>query len=155
MKHISSNTTINSKLKPYLPMPERTIIIIPSYRINYATSHVDWLSCSLLLLKVMFNISHSLWNSLNCRSLRFSVDSIRWLIDGSLCDQWINVSRVSLTSYLLVEVSRQNVRLCRSILVISSASFSEEFVLLTESLHPSNSSVSLVTNKTSRHESMN
>src|SRR6218665_3312147 len=102
----------------------------------------------------MFNISHSLWNSLNCRSLRFSVDSIRWLIDGSLCDQWINVSRVSLTSYLLVEVSRQNVRLCRSILVVSSASFSEEFVLLTESVHPSNSSVSLVTNTTSRHESM-
>jgi len=31
----------------------------------------------------MFNISHSLKTSLNCRSLRFSVDSIRWLIYGS------------------------------------------------------------------------
>src|SRR6218665_882080 len=56
--------------------------------------------------------------------------------------------------------SRQNVRLCRSVLVVSSASFSEEFVPLTESLHPSNSSVefrssvSLVTNATSHHESM-
>src|SRR6218665_2517470 len=71
--------------------------------------------------------------------------------------------------------SRQNVRLYRSVLVVSSASFSEEFVLLTESLaspasfseefvllteslHHSNSSfefrssVSLVTNATSRHE---
>src|SRR6218665_896192 len=56
--------------------------------------------------------------------------------------------------------SRQNVRLCRSVLVVSSASFSEEFTLLTESLHYSNSSVeirssvSLVTNTTSRPESM-
>src|SRR6218665_193318 len=56
--------------------------------------------------------------------------------------------------------SRQNVRLYRSVLVVSSASFSEEFVLLTESLHHSNSSVnfrssvSLVTNATSRYESM-
>src|SRR6218665_4421 len=56
--------------------------------------------------------------------------------------------------------SRQNVRLCRSVLVVSSASLSEEFVLLTESLHHSNSfvefrwSVSLVTKATSRHESI-
>jgi len=56
--------------------------------------------------------------------------------------------------------SRQNVRLYRSLIVVSSASFSEEFVLLTESLHHSNSfvefiySVSLVTNATPRHETM-
>src|SRR6218665_2384056 len=56
--------------------------------------------------------------------------------------------------------SRQNVWLCCSVRVVSSASFSEEFVLLTESLHHWNasvefrSSVSLVTNATSRHESI-
>src|SRR6218665_634655 len=56
--------------------------------------------------------------------------------------------------------SRQNVLLCRSVLVVSSTSFYKEFVLLTESLHHSNSSfefrssVSLVTNAMSRYESM-
>src|SRR6218665_1430266 len=76
-----------------------------------------------------------------------------------------------------LKISDLNVRPYRSVLVVSSASFSEEFVLLTKSpvssassseefvlltelLHHSNSSIefrssiSLVTNATSRHESM-
>src|SRR6218665_2368452 len=95
----------------------------------------------------------------------------------SLVDRWIVMSR-GLVNFVHDDTSsQQNVRPYRSVLVVSSASFSvgfvlltessvssasssDELVLLTESLHHSNSSVefrsyvSLVTNATSRHESM-
>src|SRR6218665_66829 len=108
--------------------------------------------------------------------VELSLSTIQCRFD-SLVDRWIVMSRGLFNFVHDGRSSRQNVRPYRSVLVVSSASFSvgfvlltespissasysEEFVLLTESLRHSNSlvefrsSVSLVTNATSRHESM-